>query len=355
MQSVEKGGYFNSNEVSLDNWHDWRWQVENSPDCCDLLRGAGCFDRAALTDLNNVAECYPFRVTPYYCSLIDWNNPCDPVRIQCVPDTKELDVNDAGSCDPFLEMERMPVPGLIHRFKDRVLVVALNRCAVYCRHCTRKNTLNKLTGNHSKSYFEPMIEYVKGRTEVREVIISGGDPLLMDVSLLDWLLNVFHEVKHVEVLRLGTRVPVVLPMRVDEELCGMLAKHRPIWVNTQFNHPVEITDEAVKACDLMLRHGIPVSNQAVLLRGVNDSIETMSRLCNMLQKHMIRPYYVFQCDPVKGVGYLRTPLALGAEIEEAMRTMVGGLSLPRFVADIPGEQGKVMLSVIDSGDQMRLT
>ncbi len=334
--------YFDGKLVSLSDWNDWRWQVEHSCKCFEELKaisGLGCDE---LNRLSKVTERYPFRVTPYYWSLIDWNSHEDPVRRQCIPDLREIELPGGGLEDPFEERCKMPVPGLIHRFRDRVLVITTNKCAVYCRHCTRKNILSGLgcVDLHQK-YFDSMLDYVSGDDGIREVIISGGEPLLMDNDLLDWVLGSFHKIKHVEVIRLGTRVPVVLPMRINDELCAILAKYRPLWVNTQFNHPAEITDESIRACDLILRHGIPVSNQAVLLKGVNDSVHVMKELCNKLQGNMIRPYYVFECDPVKGTEYLRVSRNIGMQIAEELRKTVGGLSLPKFVVDIAGEKGKV--------------
>ena len=324
------------------DWGDWREQIARSVVDPEELPGEDTGRLAA------VCERYPFRATPYYLSLVDWEDPDDPVRLQCVPDCRELNwVAGEGvpgwGRDPFNEETLMPVPGLVHRFRDRALILACGECAVNCRHCTRKNTLSTMPLPAADERFGTMLEYISRKPEIREVIVSGGDPLLLDDVVLDRLLGALHAIEHVEVLRLGTRVPVVLPMRVDDRLCEMLAAHRPIWLNTQFNHPVEITDEAVRACDALVRRGIPVSNQCVLLRGVNDSVETMRDLCNFLQRNMIKPYYVLQCDPVCGTEHFRTDVSVGGDMAETLRRQVGGLSLPRFVADIPGESGKVPL------------
>jgi len=300
------------------------------------------------SSLERVMARYPFRATPYYLSLIDWEDPADPVRLQCLPDARELDwtagkTPEGWGPDPFDEAHDMPAPGLVHRFPDRALILAATECAVNCRHCTRKNTLSAIGPGPGRERFEAALAYIAAHPGIREVIISGGDPLLLEDSVLDRLLGSLTAIGHVEVLRLGTRVPVVLPMRLDAELCDMLATHRPLWVNTQFNHPVEVTPDAVQACEMLLQCGIPVSNQCVLLRGVNDSAETMRKLCNALQRNMIRPYYVLQCDPVAGTEHFRTELSAGGDMAETLRRQVGGLSLPRFVADVPGEAGKVPL------------
>jgi len=332
-------------EVLPAEWDDWRWQLRHSAARPGNVPGIPAATRSDPV-LDGVTARYPFRATPYYLSLADWGNPRDPVRLQCWPDVRELSETGQGRGivpDPFDEGALAPVPGLVRRFRDRALILTTTECAVYCRHCTRKNTLRELGGVPSRTYFAPMLDSLRSESAVREVILSGGDPLLLADELLDWLLGELGRIPHVEVLRIGTRVPVVLPMRLTSALCDLLARHRPLWVNTQFNHPAELTGPAIAACDALQQRGIPVSNQAVLLKGVNDSAEVMGALCRALQRHMIRPYYVFLCDPVAGISHLRTDAATGAAIAEALRVSLGGLALPRFVADIPGEAGKVPL------------
>lgn len=334
--------------MSSAEWRDWRWQLKH---CVSRPENVPGLPPAARVDsgLERVTVRYPFRATPYYLSLADWENPLDPVRLQCWPDANELLETGQGMAvgpDPFGEGDLAPVPGLVRRFRDRALILATTECAVHCRHCTRKNTLRQQGGAPSRAYFSRMLDYLRTEPRVREVIISGGDPLLLEDELLDWLLGELGRIGHIEVLRIGTRVPVVLPMRLTPSLCDLLARHRPLWVNTQFNHTVELTDDAVAACDGLLRRGIPVSNQAVLLRGVNDSVEVMGALCRSLQRHMIRPYYVFLCDPITGVSHLRTGAAAGVAIAEKLRASLGGLAYPRFVADVPGEPGKVPLESV---------
>jgi lysine 2,3-aminomutase len=339
-------------KASPGEWQDWRWQLRhcvgrpgNVPGLTDVA--------AAYSALDRVVERYPFRATPYYLSLADWTDPRDPILLQCRPDVLELSETEAEACvpDPFGEGMSPPVPGLVRRFRDRALILATTECAVYCRHCTRKNTLRQQGGSPSRDYFVPMLDYLRSEPCIREVIVSGGDPLLLEDELLDWLLGELGLIRHIEVLRIGTRVPVVLPMRLTPELSDVLARHRPLWVNTQFNHPVELSDHAVAACDGLLRRGIPVSNQAVLLKGVNDSAEVMGALCRDLQRHMIRPYYAFLCDPVAGISHLRTDAATAAAIAEALRVSLGGLALPRFVADVPGEAGKVPVERLADAQQ----
>jgi len=330
-------------DVPATDWDDWRWQISHSlTDIDSLARLLGMRD-GQMSGFRAVLDSYPFRVTPYYLTVSDWTDADDPVRLQCIPDLREIEPGPGEDADPFAERDHMPVKGLIRRYRDRVLVIATNECAVFCRHCTRKNLLKEMSAHYSKAYFGPMIDYVAGNRQIREVIVSGGEPLLIDPSLLDWLLGSMGAIEHVEVLRIGTRIPAVLPMRIDRTLADMLASHRPLWINVQFNHPMELTRYAVDACSMLISRGIPVSNQCVLLKGVNDSVETMCELCNGLQRNLIRPYYVFQCDPVKGTGHFRTAETIGTNMEKALRKIVGGLSLPKFVVDMPGKEGKIPL------------
>jgi len=261
---------------------------------------------------------------------------------QFMPDRREL--TDGNTLrDPLNEEKYSPVPGLIHRYPNRVVVIVTTDCAVRCRHCTRKNSLLCLGDNNIMKCLPQIVKYIRRKEKIREVIISGGDPLLLETFTLDRILGEFHAIKNVEVLRLGTRAPVVLPMRIDSELCACLARHRPLWINTQFNHPREITPEAENACRLLQEAGLPVSNQAVLLRGVNDSLAVLAKLFNELQRIMVRPYYVFQCDGVRGVKHFITRKSEGAKLAVRLREKLGGLSMPLFVADVPGRKSKVPL------------
>ena len=324
-------------------WSDWRSQMRHSLRGVSGLRELLGLTREDGRTIGRVTARYPLRATPYYLSLGDPLDAGDPVLAQCVPDPRELTEAGGARDDPFGERARMPVDGLVHRFRDRVVLLVTSRCAVNCRHCTRKNLLSRLRVTPCRQAFEPMLRYVRAHSCVREVIVSGGDPLLLDIGLLDWLLGSLQRIVHVEVLRLGSRLPAVLPMRVDAQIAAMLGDHRPLWLNTQFNHVKEVTPDALQACDLVQSRGIPVSNQCVLLRGVNDSEQAMRELCNTLQRNMIRPYYVFECDRVRGTSHFWTPRGAGVRIAESLRTTVGGLALPKFVADVPGEQGKVQV------------
>lgn len=331
-----------SRDVDRSEWNDWRWQLVHSHYGAEGIFPLFKRDRSIDSALTSVTERYPFRVSPYYMSLADSNDPNDPVAKQFLPDVEELYDDPAGTPDPFDECSTTQVPGVVQRYRDRVLVMVTGECAVRCRHCTRKNTLD---GNlrDIRDRWPETLAFLKSSTSVREVIFSGGDPLLCDSGVLDEILGETALVSHIEVLRIGTRVPAVLPMRLDDDTCDMLATHRPLWLNTQFNHPNELTDTAMEACERLVARGIPVSNQCVLLKGVNDDLETLADLCNKLQANMIRPYYVFLCDPIAGVSHLRTPRESALRLASDLRKRLAGLAMPLFVADVPGAWCKVPL------------
>ena len=297
----------------------------------------------ALQRLLPVITSYPLSITPYYLSLIDVNNVQDPIRRQCFPDLQEIRFLQDAEDDPLEERRQMPVPGLIHRYEDRCLILATHACSVYCRHCNRKHLWGSKRHGPAKAEFHAMIQYIARTATIREVILSGGDPLTLPDKKLEWLLASLRAIPHVEVIRIGTRVPVVLPMRITRELCDLLARYRPLWLNTQFNHPREVTPEAAQACEKLLLAGIPVSNQSVLLKGVNDDYSTMRDLLYDLQKISVRPYYLFQCDPVKGTDHFRVEIWKGMEIMEKLWSHLSGLCLPRYVLDVPGTRGKIPL------------
>jgi lysine 2,3-aminomutase len=245
--------------------------------------------------------------------------------------------------DPLGEKEDSVVPGLVHRYSDRVLMVLTDICPMLCRHCTRKREWRHGAWTRTNAEIERMLDYIRNNRRIRDVIISGGDPLTLSNHHLENVLSKLREIKHVEIIRIGSRFPVVLPQRIDEELCAVMAKYGPIWLNTHFNHPHELTPEAMDACDRLLRAGVPVNNQSVLLRGINDSVETMTALCHGLLKAKVRPYYLFQCDEVQGTEHLRTPVEVGVKIIEGMRGHTSGLAVPTFVVDLVHGGGKVPL------------
>ena len=327
----------------VGEWNDWKWQFRNR--VRSLRQLASVLNRpvASLAPCGLVLRTYPIAITPYYLSLLDPADENDPLRRQCFPDPRELNFSLGGVEDPLDEERDMPVPGLIHRYPDRCLAIVTGTCAVHCRHCNRKRMWRAKKSGRTRERLQVMVDYVARTPALREVIVSGGDPLLISEGLLDWFLGALRAIPHVEVLRIGSRAPVTLPMRITPELCTMLKRHRPLWFNTQFNHALEITEESARACEMLLAAGIPVGNQSVLLRGVNDDYESMRDLLYGLERISVRPYYLFQCDPVRGTDHFRAEIWTGMEIMERLWRNISGLCLPRYVLDCPGGRGKIPL------------
>jgi lysine 2,3-aminomutase len=319
-------------------WESAGWQQRNQLQAVDLARLGLLVDEASM----RAALRYPVSVTPYFLSLVKWDDPLDPIRKQWVPDGREMMrlFSDAQE-DPFQESTRSPFPGLVHRFPDRVLLMISKDCATRCRHCTRKNRLDDaVVLPPLAGVIAGVARYIKALPEVREVILSGGDPLLLsDAQLLRWV-RALASIPQIDAVRIGTRVPCVMPMRVTQSLARGLGRSGKVWVNTQFNHVREITAASAAACARLVEAGIPVSNQSVLLEGVNDSVETMAELCRGLQRIRVRPYYVFVCDPVTGTLHFRTTFEKARRIERALARKIGGLLLPRFVIDNPQAPAK---------------
>ncbi len=327
-------------DVSAHEWNDWRWQLRNMlKSAADLER----FVRLSRRERDGLAaSAGMFRVglTPYYASLMDRDQPSCPIRMQAIPSPRELEVTDAELRDPLGEDTHSPVPAVFHKYPDRCLLLAVDRCAIYCRHCNRR----RLVGGDdptTRAELDEGIDYIARTRRIRDVLISGGDPLLLSTRKLDSILGKLSAIDHVEIVRVGTRVPVVLPQRIDDELCRVLRAHQPFYVNTHFNHPKEITPEAREACERLVDHGVPVGNQAVLLRGVNSSVRCMRRLMRELLKMRVRPYYLFQGDTVVGTDHLRTPVAEAERILAGMRGWMSGMAIPHLVLDAPGGGGKI--------------
>ncbi|MDD5126959.1 MAG: KamA family radical SAM protein [Dehalococcoidales bacterium] len=329
--------------VPESDWNDWKWQFRNRITTVDELRKVFPLSAEEPAQLKLVMMRYPLSVTPYYLSLINPDDPADPVRRQAIPCLDEVTMGSVGMEDPLEEKRDSKVPGLVHRYPDRVLMVLTDICPMLCRHCTRKREWQHGGWVRSMAEIERMLDYIRKHREVRDVIISGGDPLTLATSRLEEIISRIRSIEHVEIIRIGTRCPVVMPQRIDDELCAMLSKYGPIWVNTHFNHYHELTPEAARACDKLLRAGVPVNNQSVLLRGVNDSVETQLKLVRGLLRIKVRPYYLFQCDEVQGTEHLRTPVEVGIKIIEGLRGHTSGLAVPHFVIDLPFGGGKVPL------------
>ena len=330
-------------DVTDSEWNDWHWHLKNAPMSLEHIMAHGIYSESERDSLSQVLKKYPAMIVPYYLCLIDFNDPKDPILIQSFPAHEEVDFSEIGRPDPLEEEEDMPVPGLIHRYPDRVLMQVTNLCPMNCRYCTRKREWEEGLWSRDTQEIDRMVDYLRKTREVRDVLISGGDPLVLGTVKLERILAQIRAIPHIEIIRIGTRFPVVLPQRINPELVDMLFKYRPLWVNTHFNHPREITQEAAQACDLIQRAGIPMNNQSVLLRGVNDNLTTMRSLCHELLKIGVRPYYLYQCDPVKGTEHLRASIWKGIKIIEGLRGHTTGFAVPQFVIDAPGGGGKIPL------------
>ena len=330
------------NNISLDDWSDWRWQYKHRLHTREQLAALIQHPPSAAALYGKLLRAYPYCITPYYLSLVNRDDAEDPIARQCFPDLREMDHASGELADPLAEENNMPIDGLMHRYQDRCLAMVTNVCFAYCRHCNRKRRWGENARVAGKAELQAMISYVAQHPGIREVIISGGDPLTLPEGLLDWFIGALRSLAHVEIIRIGSRIPVVMPMRITKRLCTMLRRHRPLWVNTQFNHANEITDDSARACAMLLEAGLPLSNQSVLLKGVNDSYEAMRRLLYGLQRIGVRPYYLFQGDVVAGTSHLRAEMERGIEMMGKLRSNISGLCVPNYVLDA-GERGKIPL------------
>ncbi len=325
-------------------WDDWHWQSQNAIRSVRQLRNLLPFSPAELEAIGALEAEYKLAIPPYYFSLIDPQDPHDPIRLQSV--TSPLEARSTFELeDPLEEDKDSPVPGITHRYPDRVLMVTTHVCTMYCRFCTRKRATMVRGGWDAVSRDdERMIEYVRSHPEIRDVIVSGGDPLTLPYSKLRFFLHSLRDIPHVDVIRIGTRVPTTLPQKLyDEELVEILASAEKVWIQTHFNHPREITPEVARVCRTLLRAGMPLNNHAVLLKGINDDLETMRNLMRALLRVKVRPYYLFHCDPVTGAGHFRTSVWKGLEIMEGLRGHLSGLAIPTYVVDSPHGGGKIPL------------
>jgi lysine 2,3-aminomutase len=327
--------------VTPEEWNDWKWQLANRITTLKQLSQLTELAREEEEFLKSALGTLRMAITPYYFSLIDRDNPYDPIRKQAIPTAHELHSAPHDRHDPLEEDVDSPTPGLTYRYPDRVLLLLTDQCSMYCRHCTRRRKAGEKDKSLPMEQIKRSIEYIKGRPEIRDVLLSGGDPLVMVTSRLEQVIQMIKEIPHVEMIRIGSRTPVVMPQRITEELVDMLKKYHPIFLNTHFNHPQEFTPESSKALALLADAGIPLGNQSVLLRGVNDNPEVMKKLMHMLLRNRVRPYYIYQCDLSKGIGHFRTPVSVGIQIMESLRGHTSGLGIPTFVVDAPGGGGKI--------------
>lgn len=333
-------------DVPDEQWDDWRWQTHNAVRSVRQLRTLLPFTAEELEVLGRLEGDYKLAIPPYYFSLINTDDPHDPIRLQSVPSPLEAE-NPSGYelDDPLEEDKDSPVPGLTHRYPDRALLITTPNCSMYCRYCTRKRaTLTRGGWEGISADDERMIEYVRAHREIKDVIVSGGDPLTLPIGKLRYYLESLKAIDHVDVVRIGTRVPVTLPQRLyDQELVDLLGSAEKVYIQTHFNHPREITPEAMRVCKSLLRAGMPINNHAVLLKGVNDSLGTIRSLLRGLLKAKVRPYYLFHCDPVTGAGHFRTSVWKGLEIMEGLRGHMSGIGIPTYVVDSPHGGGKIPL------------
>jgi lysine 2,3-aminomutase len=328
-------------EVTAEEWNDYHWQLRHTVRDIATLKKIMPIDASEEAALERCLTRFKMAITPYYASLMEKDYPRGVIRLQAVPTINELDVVIDDQHDPLHEDVDSPVPGLTHRYPDRVLFLVTHICSMYCRHCTRRRAVGDHDSHLSRQQINGCIDYIRNHREVRDVLLSGGDPLSMTDSQLEYILKSLREIDHVEIIRIGSRMPVVLPMRITPELTAMLRKYHPLYLNTHFNHPSEITAEAKAACERLADAGIQLGNQTVLLRDVNDCPNIMKKLMHELLKIRVKPYYIYQCDLSAGISHFRTSITKGMEIIENLRGHTSGMAVPTFVVDAPGGGGKI--------------
>ena len=331
-------------QAGQSDWNNWHWQLQHT------LRTVEDIGRVVrLTDderqaMDGTAGGLPTAITPYFASLIDGDNPSDPLRRTMIPTMDELRTSPGEAADPLGEESQSPIPGLIHRYPDRALFLTTEYCSAYCRYCTRSRMVGQIERKrYCWGHWEKAIAYIRETPAIRDVIVSGGDPLTLPDEALEWILMSLRSIPHVEVVRIGTKTPAVLPMRITSGLTKILRKANPLWMSLHFTHPDELTPETAEACARLADAGLPLGSQTVLLRGVNDDTDTMRRLMTGLMKIRVRPYYLYQCDPIVGSAHFRTPVARGLELIRSLRGHISGYAVPQYVVDAPGGGGKIPL------------
>jgi glutamate 2,3-aminomutase len=329
--------YFDASE---EDWNNWVWQVKNRISDVNILSQFLDLKTNEYEEIQMVSKKYRWAISPYYLSLIDFTNYREsPIFKQAVPDIREIN-DHHGKLDPMGELTTSPVARVTRRYPDRLIINVSNQCAMYCRHCQRRRNIGEKDLHSDKKQLEQALAYIRDNHEIRDVLITGGDALMLSNNRLDWLLGELHKIQHVEIKRLGTRTPVTMPQRITPELCQILKKYPPIYVNTQFNHPLEVTDEAKKACDMLIESGCVLGNQAVLLKSINDDAHIMKKLNQELLKIRVRPYYLFHAKQVKGTAHFVTSVETGLNIMEQLRGYTSGLAVPTYIINAPGGLGK---------------
>lgn len=329
--------FFNASE---EDWNNWVWQIKHRISDVNLLSSFIDFNDNEYKEIQTVSQKYRWAISPYYLSLIDFTNYCQSAIFkQAIPDIREIH-DQYGNLDPMGELTTSPVSRITRRYPDRLIINVSNQCAMYCRHCQRRRNFGEKDRHASKNQLENALAYIKSNPEIRDVLITGGDALMLSDKRLDWLLGELDKIEHVEIKRIGTRTPITLPQRITSELCQVLAKHQPLYVNTQFNSPLEITDEAKKACDMLIAAGCVLGNQAVLLKSINDDAHIMKKLNQELLKIRVRPYYLFHAKQVKGTAHFITSIETGIDIMDKLRGYTSGLAIPTYIVNAPGGMGK---------------
>jgi len=328
--------------TAIESWNDWKWQLRNAFTSLEDLKKIMKLSEKEVLAINNLRGRLPLRITPYFASLIYNTKTSHPLRRNVVPVVEELLENINEKSDPLQEKSFSPVKGIVHRYPDRVLFTVTQVCSSYCRYCTRSHSVGKLDKLGRQDY-EKAFNYIATHKEVRDVLVSGGDPLTLTDETLDYILSNIRRIEHVEIIRIGTRVPVVLPQRITDGLINTLKKYHPLFISLHFSHPLEITDECAKACNKLADSGFPLGSQTVLLKGINDNVPTMKELMHKLLKIRVRPYYLYQCDLIPGSGHFRTTVKKGIEIIKGLRGFTSGYAVPTFVVDAPGGGGKIPL------------
>lgn len=331
-------------DVPREAWEDFRWQMQHRITDVEGLKQVIRLRKSELAAVTKRDGRFIMAIPPYWASLMDPEDPECPIRRQAIPLTDEYVTSPNDLVDPLAEDSHMPVPGLVHRYPDRVLLLATEICAMYCRHCTRSRVVGTEAGFTKPARLEQAYEYLRANKKIRDVLISGGDPLTLSDKRLDEILTNLRAIPHIEFIRIGTRTPVTLPYRVTENLIAVLRKHKPVWMSLHFNHPKEITPEVERACDLLADAGVPLGCQTVLLKGINDRASTMKKLVHGLLRIRVRPYYIYQCDPVRGTAHLRTTVSAGLRIIEKLRGYTTGYAVPQYVIDAPGGGGKIPIN-----------
>ncbi|MBL0385764.1 lysine 2,3-aminomutase [Tumebacillus sp. ITR2] len=328
-------------DVTDDEWNDWMWQLTHTINTLEQLEQVIPLTEEERVGIAHVNDSIPLRITPYYAMMMDPDDPNCPIRLQAVPISHEIERTPWDMADPLHEDEDSPAPGLTHRYPDRVLFLITNQCSMYCRHCTRRRFSGQVGHSVPKQQLDKAIEYIRNTPKIRDVLLSGGDGLLVNDRTLEYIISELRAIPHVEIIRIGTRAPVVFPQRITDDLVQMLRKYHPVWINTHFNHPAEFTSEAIEACEKIVDAGIPLGNQSVLMRGVNDCVHVMKDLLHRCVRHRVRPYYIYQCDLSEGIQHFRTTVAKGLEIMEQLRGHTSGYAVPTYVVDAPGGGGKI--------------